>query len=314
MRLLRRCVTAGWVDFTAGDRPVVVLTEAGPRGDEGGAAGAARAAVARQRGRPATAGSRDRAGRARRFPPGRRASPAPTPCSRRCARTASALARDAQRAALRDRQRPHAARPGRRSSRARSTRCSSVYGIGPAKAERYGRGFLEVIERALGRSVTLSGAGTAPCHKRTPDTVQQAVGRCCATLCAPRRARHGVRCAAGHGQPAPGSRLRAPPARARARLQPRGDRHARPGHRRQQRDLQRDQRGAAPAAARSRSRTRLVMVSQTWKGKPAWCSRRRTSWTWRRRPRSFEAPGRHRRRRRHADRAAARPPAWRARR
>src|SRR5262249_6844054 len=28
-RVLRRCVTAGWVDLTAGERPVVVLTEAG---------------------------------------------------------------------------------------------------------------------------------------------------------------------------------------------------------------------------------------------------------------------------------------------
>jgi ATP-dependent DNA helicase RecQ len=28
-RLLRRCVTAGWVDFWGGDRPVVILTEAG---------------------------------------------------------------------------------------------------------------------------------------------------------------------------------------------------------------------------------------------------------------------------------------------
>jgi ATP-dependent DNA helicase RecQ len=28
-RLLRRCVTAGWVDFTGGDRPVVVLTDDG---------------------------------------------------------------------------------------------------------------------------------------------------------------------------------------------------------------------------------------------------------------------------------------------
>jgi ATP-dependent DNA helicase RecQ len=28
-RLLRRCVTAGWVDFQGGDRPVVVLTEEG---------------------------------------------------------------------------------------------------------------------------------------------------------------------------------------------------------------------------------------------------------------------------------------------
>jgi ATP-dependent DNA helicase RecQ len=28
-RLLRRCVTAGWVSFTAGDRPVVLLTESG---------------------------------------------------------------------------------------------------------------------------------------------------------------------------------------------------------------------------------------------------------------------------------------------
>jgi ATP-dependent DNA helicase RecQ len=29
LRLLRRCVTAGWVDFRGGDRPVVVLTEEG---------------------------------------------------------------------------------------------------------------------------------------------------------------------------------------------------------------------------------------------------------------------------------------------
>jgi ATP-dependent DNA helicase RecQ len=29
MRLLRRCVTAGWVDFQGGDRPVVVVTEEG---------------------------------------------------------------------------------------------------------------------------------------------------------------------------------------------------------------------------------------------------------------------------------------------
>ena len=30
-RLLRRCVTAGWVDFSGGDRPVVVLTDEGAR-------------------------------------------------------------------------------------------------------------------------------------------------------------------------------------------------------------------------------------------------------------------------------------------
>ena len=29
LRLLRRCVTAGWIDFTGGDRPVVVVTEEG---------------------------------------------------------------------------------------------------------------------------------------------------------------------------------------------------------------------------------------------------------------------------------------------
>jgi ATP-dependent DNA helicase RecQ len=29
MRLLRRCVTAGWIDFSGGDRPVAVLTEDG---------------------------------------------------------------------------------------------------------------------------------------------------------------------------------------------------------------------------------------------------------------------------------------------
>ena len=29
LRVLRRCVTAGWVDFEGGDRPVAVLTESG---------------------------------------------------------------------------------------------------------------------------------------------------------------------------------------------------------------------------------------------------------------------------------------------
>src|SRR5262249_55227218 len=35
-RLFRRCVTAGWVSFSGGDRPVVILTEEGPEGVKGG--------------------------------------------------------------------------------------------------------------------------------------------------------------------------------------------------------------------------------------------------------------------------------------
>ena len=65
MRLLRRCVTAGWVDFTPGERPVVAADRSRARRDEGGAAGAPAAAVRRgRRGAPRADRATGRASRA----------------------------------------------------------------------------------------------------------------------------------------------------------------------------------------------------------------------------------------------------------
>jgi ATP-dependent DNA helicase RecQ len=148
MRLLRRCVTAGWVDFTAGDRPVVLLTEAG------------RAVMKAQR--PArlvlpprlapTAGSRRSGGRDARKPPPAvpfaDAGPQAGAVFEALRAHRLALARAsgvppyvvASDRTLRD---LAAVQPRTLDA------LLSVHGIGPAKAERYGRGFLEVIERAL---------------------------------------------------------------------------------------------------------------------------------------------------------------------
>jgi ATP-dependent DNA helicase RecQ len=150
LRVLRRCVTAGWVDLTAGDRPVVVLTEAGravmkaerparlllPARESAAAAGRS------------TRG-RDRSGRRSRLEP------------------AALLQTDGEAAvfaALRDHRLTLARVQGvppfvvasDRTLREIATaqprtvaELMRVYGIGEAKAARYGRGFLDVVARAV---------------------------------------------------------------------------------------------------------------------------------------------------------------------
>ena len=149
LRLLRRCVTAGWVDFTGGERPVALLTEEGARRDEARAAGAAPAAAAARRAAPARAAERAAAARhARRRAPRRRARRrAAARSSRRCAGTASRWRRARGRAALRRRERPHAARH-RRAAPARAARSSSRRtASGRRRPTRYGAGLLEVVRR-----------------------------------------------------------------------------------------------------------------------------------------------------------------------
>jgi ATP-dependent DNA helicase RecQ len=144
MRLVRRCVTAGWVDFTAGDRPVVVLTEAG------------RAVMKAER--PVRlvlpplvtppAGSRR--------PKGRAAVPL-LPVAHSPAASAVFEALRVHRLALaRGQGVPPYVIASDRTLRDMSVlqprnvdSLLSVHGIGQAKAERYGRGFLDVIERTL---------------------------------------------------------------------------------------------------------------------------------------------------------------------
>jgi ATP-dependent DNA helicase RecQ len=147
MRLLRRCVTAGWVDFTGGDRPVVVLTEAGravmkaerparlllprdlapsaPRGARPTRRGGARSSVDAEL-TPAAAVVFE-ALRAHRLALSRREGVPPYVVA--SDRTLRELA---------------SARPRTAGD------LLGVYGIGPAKAERYGAGFLDVIARAAG--------------------------------------------------------------------------------------------------------------------------------------------------------------------
>jgi len=155
LRLLRRCVTAGWVDFSGGDRPVVVLSEDG---------------TAVMRGiRPA-----------RLLLPSYRRSPLPAGATaarmRRSTDSAPLEELDAAATeifeALRGYRREVAHREGvppyvvasdrslRDLARLRP-RCAAelqlAHGIGPAKAEKYGEELLAVIRRS-----EPAGASLAP--------------------------------------------------------------------------------------------------------------------------------------------------------
>ncbi len=145
-RLLRRCVTAGWVDFAGGDRPVVILTEAGRAtvlGDhpvrlklpsEHVGRGVTRARAAARRAGSAAESEEALDERAQRVFDALRAH-----------RLALATAGNvppyviASDRALRDLARLRPRTP---------EEMLVAHGIGPAKVERYAEGFLQVIERA----------------------------------------------------------------------------------------------------------------------------------------------------------------------
>jgi ATP-dependent DNA helicase RecQ len=145
LRLLRRCVTAGFVDFTPGDRPVVLLTEAG------------RAVMKAER--PSRLVLPPRAA------PAPSAAPGARPRRERPLLDAGGL--DAQAASLFEALRVHrlalardlrlppfvvaADRTLREIAQLRPrtlTELKLVHGIGDAKAGRYGQGFLDVVARA----------------------------------------------------------------------------------------------------------------------------------------------------------------------
>jgi ATP-dependent DNA helicase RecQ len=147
MRVLRRCVTAGWVDFTTDEKPVVLLTEAG------------RAVMkAEQPARlilpsrvSATPGTRSRAGERA----GRRSAAPVVEIDGPAATVFTALR--AHRLSLSRAQGvpPYVVASDRtlREMAVLQPRTlgelMSVHGIGPAKADRYGRGFLDTVARAL---------------------------------------------------------------------------------------------------------------------------------------------------------------------
>ena len=171
-QLLRRCVTAGWVDFTPGRQAGRAAHGLGPRGDEGRPAGAPRAA-ARARGR-----GRRRAPRAGRGSAPRRAAArrrgARVPArrgrarsSRRCGSLRSELARAesvpayvvASDRTLRD---IALLRP-----RGLET-LKLAHGIGPAKAERYGARILAVVARAAAAAAAWSRRAARDRRAATP--------------------------------------------------------------------------------------------------------------------------------------------------
>jgi ATP-dependent DNA helicase RecQ len=152
MRVLRRCVTAGWVDFTTDDKPVVLLTEAG------------RAVMkAEQPARlllPSRLSATPAAGRSRGGERGRRSSSASVGAEIDGPAAAVFTALRAHRLTLSRAQGvpPYVVASDRtlRDMAVLQPRTlgelMSVHGIGPAKADRYGRGFLETVARALSPS------------------------------------------------------------------------------------------------------------------------------------------------------------------
>ena len=152
LRVLRRCVTAGWVDLTAGDRPVVVLTEAGRAVMKAERPArlllpARMSAAAAGKGRS----SRDRDRSGRRSP----VEPAPLPEADGAAALFAAL-RDHRLNLSRAQGVPPFVVASDRTLREIAAlqprtveELMRVYGIGATKAARYGRGFLEVVARTI---------------------------------------------------------------------------------------------------------------------------------------------------------------------
>ena len=138
LRLLRRCVTAGWVDFTSGDRPMVVLTAAG------------RAVMRAER--PARLLLPPTALPSR---PASRKARAPSPLDEGAVDEGlfEALRRHRMKLAREQGVPPYVVAGDRTLREIAATRpatldeLSALYGIGPAKIEKYGPGLLEVVAR-----------------------------------------------------------------------------------------------------------------------------------------------------------------------
>jgi ATP-dependent DNA helicase RecQ len=147
LKLLRRCVTAGWVDFTTGERPLVFLTEDGRavmKAERPARLVLPQAASSRS---PATRPARDR----------RREGAAPTLDLLDDAAAAIFEALRRHRLALaRDQGVPPYVVASDRALREIAilrprtlAELRGAHGIGDVKAERYGAGFLDVVARVL---------------------------------------------------------------------------------------------------------------------------------------------------------------------
>jgi ATP-dependent DNA helicase RecQ len=145
MALLRRCVTAGWVDFTPGERPMVLLTPAGKTVLF--AAGPVRLLLPPEQSAARSASPGRDAGRRRR---------SATPPTMDATATALFDALRARRLELARKEHvpPYviaADRTLREIAEFRPTSIRAlegVFGIGPAKAAKYGEALLEVVREA----------------------------------------------------------------------------------------------------------------------------------------------------------------------
>jgi ATP-dependent DNA helicase RecQ len=147
MRLLRRCITAGWVDFSGDERPVAIITDAGRRVMRAESPARlmlpprARAAAPRSRG---DRGDRDRAAK----PPPERLDPA-------AERVFDALRAHRMEVARGEGVPPYVIASDRSLREVALLRPRTLdelklaHGIGPTKVERYGAGLLAVV-RACG--------------------------------------------------------------------------------------------------------------------------------------------------------------------
>ena len=140
LKLLRRCVTAGWVDFTTGERPLVLLT------DEGRAVMKAERPARLVLPATARAGAPPRGAARPRAAVGPVLEDAAAALFEALRRHRLGLARAQGVPPVRDRQRPHPEGHRVPEPHDHLTELRGAYGIGDAKAERYGAGFLGVVE------------------------------------------------------------------------------------------------------------------------------------------------------------------------
>jgi ATP-dependent DNA helicase RecQ len=143
LRLLRRCVTAGWADFEGCDRPVILLTEAG------------RAVMRGERPAklllPPTAAPRAPTARAPRRSPRQRAEVGPELLDAEGGALFEALRRHRLALARREGVPPYVIASDRTLREIAMLRPHELqelelaYGIGPAKLEKYGAGLLAVV-------------------------------------------------------------------------------------------------------------------------------------------------------------------------
>ncbi|MFI5401545.1 MAG: RecQ family ATP-dependent DNA helicase [Planctomycetota bacterium] len=153
VRLLRRCVTAGWVDFTGGDRPLAVLTDSGREVMHG-------RRPARLLLPPATTARRSRAARPLAATPA-----APDFFEMGLFEALRAHRLEVARAHGVPAYMVASDRALREIARLRPRTLDELQlanGIGPAKAQRYGAGFLAVVRGPAGKEGASGAAATAP--------------------------------------------------------------------------------------------------------------------------------------------------------